>query len=79
LVLGVPIPDRVKGQPNPGKTKITQERVQPKAEAQVSADAQNRRPRSSPSASLQRQDLEPWMRSLVRDYFLAQRQQVKKP
>lgn len=79
LVLGVPIPDRVKGQPNPGKTKITQERVQPKAEAQVSADAQNRQPRSSPSAALQRQDLEPWMRSLVRDYFLAQRQQAKKP
>jgi hypothetical protein len=79
LVLGVPIPDRVKGQPNPGKTKITQERVQPKAEAQVSADAQNRQPRSSPSAALQRQDLEPWMRNLVRDYFLAQRQQAKKP
>ncbi|MCP4093112.1 MAG: hypothetical protein GY747_06650 [Planctomycetes bacterium] len=79
LVLGVPIPDRVKGQPNPGKTKITQERVQPKAESQVSADAQIRQPRSSPSAALQRQDLEPWMRSLVRDYFLAQRQQAKKP
>ena len=31
LVLGVPIPDHVKGPPNPGRTKITQERVQPRA------------------------------------------------
>ena len=32
LVLGVPIPDRVKGRPGPGRTKITQERVEPEAE-----------------------------------------------
>ena len=32
LVLGVPIPDRVKGQPGPGRTKVTQERIEPEAE-----------------------------------------------
>ncbi|MDF1729772.1 MAG: hypothetical protein P1U53_18705, partial [Sulfitobacter sp.] len=32
LVLGVPIPDRIKGQPNPGPTRITQERIEPSAE-----------------------------------------------
>ena len=79
LVLGVPIPDRIKGQPNAGKTKITQERVQPKSEAGVALDAANRPARVAPGSALQRQELEPWMRSLVRDYFLAQRQQVKKP
>jgi hypothetical protein len=79
LVLGVPIPDRVKGQPNPGKTKITQERVQPKSEPAIAVDAQKRQQRVAPGSALQRQELEPWMRSLVRDYFLAQRQKVKKP
>lgn len=79
LVLGVPIPDRVKGQPNAGKTKITQERVQPKSEPVVAVDAQQRQARVAPGSALQRQELEPWMRSLVRDYFLAQRQKVKKP
>jgi len=79
LVLGVPIPDRIKGQPNAGKTKITQERVQPKSEAGVALDAENRQARVAPGSALQRQELEPWMRSLVRNYFLAQRQQVKKP
>lgn len=79
LVLGVPIPDRVKGQPNPGKTKITQERVQPKSEPAIAVDAQQRQQRVAPGSALQRQELEPWMRSLVRDYFLAQRQKVKKP
>lgn len=79
LVLGVPIPDRVKGQPNPGKTKITQERVQPKSEPAIAVDAQQRQQRVAPGSALQRQELEPWMRSLVRNYFLAQRQKVKKP
>ncbi len=69
LVLGVPIPDRVKGQPNPGKTKITQERVQPRAEPAVPVDAAARTPRQDPSAALRRQELLPWMRGLVRDYF----------
>jgi hypothetical protein len=79
LVLGVPIPDRVKGQPNPGKTKITQERVQPKAESAGSVNAESRLVRATPGSALQRQPLAPWMRSLVRDYFLALRNQVEKP
>jgi hypothetical protein len=79
LVLGVPIPDRVKGQPNPGKTKITQERVQPKAESPVPVNAESRFARTTPGSALQRQPLAPWMRSLVRDYFLALRNQVHKP
>ncbi|MGB0953819.1 MAG: hypothetical protein ACPG31_11375 [Planctomycetota bacterium] len=79
LVLGVPIPDRVKGQPNPGKTKITQERVQPKVENAVAVNAEGRPARATPGASLQRQELTPWMRGLVRDYFLAIRKQVQKP
>ncbi len=74
LVLGVPIPDRVKGQPNPGKTKITQERIEPRAEESSAIDAAARRARQAPIGHLPRRDLDPWMRTLVREYFLTLRQ-----
>jgi hypothetical protein len=69
LVLGVPIPDHVKGQPNPGRTKITQERVQPRADTAAPIDAQERRERASPIGPITRRTLTPWMRDVVRTYF----------
>lgn len=69
LVLGVPIPDHVKGMPNPGKTKITQERVEPQAETAKATTASSRTPRQSPLGFLPRPQLTPWMRDLVRSYF----------
>jgi len=69
LVLGVPIPDHVKGRPNPGKTKITQERVEPKVEDAAAVTAEPRQPRKSPMGHLQRPHLEPWMRRLIHGYF----------
>ena len=79
LVLGVPIPDRVKGRANPGKTKVTQERIEPRPEgaAPVSGDA--RLARSAPSGPLAQPDLPPWMRALIRDYFLGLRTKPKEP
>ena len=71
LVLGVPIPDRVKGQPNPGKTKITQERVEPQAESVAGANASARSPRGAPIGHVANPELAPWMRDLVRAYFRA--------
>lgn len=73
LVLGVPIPDRIKGQPNPGKTKITQERVQPRAEDAEAQSAQARTPRDARIGKLAQPDLPPWMQQLVRTYFLTLR------
>ncbi len=70
LVLGVPIPDRVKGQPNPGKTKTTQERVEPRRENADAIDAQDRTPRTNPIGPVARPRLSAWMRDLVRAYFL---------
>ncbi|MDA1260376.1 MAG: hypothetical protein O3A20_07110, partial [Planctomycetota bacterium] len=69
LVLGVPIPDHVKGKPNPGRTKITQERVEPKAEDAPLADAVAHSPRSGSPGILSQFELDPWMRALVRSYF----------
>jgi hypothetical protein len=73
LVLGVPIPDRIKGQPGRGKTKITQERIEPEAEDFEVLSAGARAPRSSPVGHVARPDLAPWMRALVRAYFLTLR------
>ena len=69
LVLGVPIPDRVKGQPNPGKTKVSQERVEPRRERAPAAQAEARTPRSGPTGPLARPSLEPWMQDLLRAWF----------
>lgn len=69
LVLGVPIPDHVKGRPNPGRTKITQERVEPRPEDAAPAVALAHAPRSGPAGFLPHFSLQPWMRALVRGYF----------
>jgi hypothetical protein len=71
LVLGVPIPDHVKGRPNPGKTKITQERVEPKVEDAPTVEATARQPRRAPVGHFANPELEPWMRDLIRTYFKA--------
>ena len=69
LVLGVPIPDHVKGRPNPGKTKITQERVEPQVEEAPAVAATSRAPRQDPIGRVARPDLLPWMQDLVKRYY----------
>ena len=79
LVLGVPIPDRVKGKPGPGPTKVTQERVEPQAESPEPLRAQTRKRRSSALGPLTPLDLQPAMRQIVTSYFLSRRQAPSKP
>jgi len=69
LVLGVPIPDHIKGRPNPGKTKITQERVEPQEEEIAADAARPRSPRGAPAGHLTTPELAPWMQDLLRTYF----------
>ncbi len=69
LVLGVPIPDHVKGRANPGRTKVTQERVEPESEDAGLDTASARRARESTIGDIQRHELTPWMRELVSNYF----------
>lgn len=69
LVLGVPVPDHVKGQVNPGRVKITQERIRPKAERSEPLPAEERGLRQDPYGTVPRRVLEPAMKPLVRDYF----------
>jgi len=70
LVLGVPIPDHIKGQPNPGRTKITQERVEPKDDDAQNVTAADRGRRTAPAGNVSRPHMSPWMRAIVRAYFL---------
>ena len=78
LVLGVPIPDHVKGRPNPGKTKITQERVEPKVEDAATVSASARKPRKAKVGHFANPELEAWMRELIRAYFQAIRPNLAK-
>ncbi|QDU83828.1 hypothetical protein Pla163_09290 [Planctomycetes bacterium Pla163] len=73
LVLGVPVPDRVKGQPNRGKTKITQERVEPRAEVADPVAAGAREASQAPLGNVPSPQSSPWMRDAVRRYFVALR------
>ena len=70
LVLGVPVPDHVKGQPNPGRVKINQERVQPQGEEVPQGTAEDRGRRSCSAGHLSERTLDASMRHIVRDYFL---------
>lgn len=69
LVLGVPIPDRVKGRPGAGRTKITQERVEPEAEEAPAPQPELRAARRGPSGGPPPLDLDPITRAIVRAYF----------
>jgi hypothetical protein len=73
FVLGVPIPDRVKGQPNPGKTKVTQQRIEPETEEADPTTAERRTPREGSLEPVFHPVLDPVLRDLVRSYFLHQR------
>lgn len=73
LVLGVPYPDLIRGKPNPGQSKVTQERVEPRSEQAESELAQTRAERQAPLARNGPARLEPWMRSAVQRFFLNQR------
>ena len=73
LVLGVPVPDHVKGQPNPGRVKINQERVRPQCEDIPEGAAEDRGRRMSPAGHLSERTLDASMRHIVREFFLKMR------
>lgn len=73
LVLGVPYPDLIRGKPNPGQSKVTQERVEPRSETAAPEQAQPRMPRAAPLARNGPDRLDPWMRRAVERFFLQRR------
>ncbi|HGY90493.1 MAG TPA: hypothetical protein ENK43_04910 [Planctomycetes bacterium] len=77
LVLGVPIPDHVKGQVNPGTTKITQERVEPQPEDAPRSRAMKRDPRKGAAASRWPRPWTPWTGRWVKRWFESLRSKEK--
>jgi len=73
LVLGVPIPDRVNGQPNQGRIRITQQRITPEAEQTERVTAQDRSARQGPVGPIAHPNYSPWLQDIVRRYFLQRR------
>ena len=73
LVLGVPIPDRVNGQPNKGRIRITQQRITPEAESSQLQAAETRPKKSEVLGEIHHPQLTPWLHEYVKNYFLEQR------
>lgn len=72
-MLGVHFPDHISGKPNPGMSKITQEQIEPQAEAADVIDAVDRGRRERSIGHVARPRLMPWMQQVVRDYFSSTR------
>ena len=77
LVLGVTFPDQVTAPPNPGMSKITQERIDPQAQQSDVVAGESRGTRNAPMGHLSRIALHPWMQDLVRAFSLSQRAKNK--
>ena len=75
LVLGVTFPDHISAKPNPGMSKITQERIEPQAQQGDSITGEGRGARAAPMGHLSRRVLSPWMQDLVRSFYLSLREE----
>lgn len=73
MLLGVPLPDHLRGQPNPGRMKVQRERSEPEEKQSPVSIAAARGAIDGPLGPVAHQRLLPWMQALVRDYFLAER------
>ena len=79
MLLGVPMPDHLRGKSNPGRIKVERERADPEPKTSLAADATDRGSRRESIGYLPHMALAPWMRDTVRDYFLAQRHSDRTP
>jgi hypothetical protein len=79
LVLGVPIPDRINGQPNKGRIRVTQQRVTPEAEDSERVLAEQRARRTGIVGPIHHPNMSPWLQDFVRRYFLARRKTATEP
>ena len=79
LVLGVPIPDFVRGRAGPGMTKITHERVEPSPMPGDPSSAVDVRPRSLPEMPCRRFDVPAAFASVVRSYLVTLHSADRRP
>jgi len=70
MILGVPIPDRIPGMRNPGRSKVTQENSAPSEERHPPLNAEGRRAREQPFGHIEHPLLLPRMQRLIENYFM---------
>ncbi len=75
MLLGVPMPDQLLGQANPGRMKVQRERSEPEERFSDEMPAADRGSMDETTGLIAHPGLLPWMQDLVRDYFLAERKQ----
>ncbi len=75
MLLGVPMPDQLRGQANPGRMKVQRERSEPEEKFVGEQTAEQRGAIDETTGLIAHQGLAPWLKDVVRDYFLAERQQ----
>ncbi len=71
LVLGVPVPDFVKGRVGPGTTKIIHERVQPPAVPGDQAATAGTRKRTTPENTIRELTIPVYLQNFVRNYLIS--------
>ena len=76
MLLGVPMPDQLLGQANPGRMKVQRERIEPEERFSDERPAADRGVMDETTGSIAHPEMLPWMRDLVRDYFLAERKRT---
>jgi len=75
LMLGVPLPDRIKGKARTGYIKKTQEKSEPKTEKMQALRAQDRLERTGLIKPIAHPVMSPALQQIVRDYFEINAQQ----
>lgn len=73
MLLAVPLPDRLQGIPNPGRTKTIREQSRPEEEPSDMTYAADRGERDEAVGHVAHRGLLPWMQDLVESYFLTNR------
>ena len=73
MLLGLPMPDHLGGDPHPGRVQVRRERAEPEEKAVAPAAAGVRGSRDEAYGGIGHIRLPRWARQAVRDFFLAQR------
>ena len=73
MLLGVPMPDHLRGKSNPGRIKVQRERADPEPKTASPDVAANRGSRDESIGYLPHPALAAWMQDTIRRYFLTER------
>ncbi|MYF38926.1 MAG: hypothetical protein F4219_09250 [Gammaproteobacteria bacterium] len=74
MLLGVPMPDKLRSQINVGRIKVQRERSVPIPNQVQTANSENRGQMDDSVGTFSRTELKPWMRDVAKKYFLDLRQ-----